>query len=87
MSTPTAEYVVAVELDSGLFEMVFEYVPIGVPAFSDVPAEGVPAGTHGQAELTGAHMLWVGNWRSFRVEKRYRPALTGSRVAGREGRA
>lgn len=62
---------VTLELDSGPFEMSFAYIPMGEPAFSDVPGIGAACGTYEEAERTGALMLSIGNWRSFRIEKRY----------------
>lgn len=66
--------VVAVELDCGPIEMAFGYVPVGVPAYSDVAPELWPQPTDAEAEMVGARMLAIGNWRSFRVEKRWWPA-------------
>jgi hypothetical protein len=73
----TGEYglpVVGVELDSGPTDMAFGYVPVGVPAYSDVAPELWPQPSHAAAELVGARMLVIGNWQSFRIEKRWWPA-------------
>ena len=64
-------HVVTVELDHGPFDMHFGYVPRGVPAYGDVPVDLGPCPDEGSAELAGALMLSIGNWRSFTVEKRY----------------
>lgn len=64
-------HVVTVELDGGPFDMHFGYVPRGVPSYEDVPGDLGPCPDEGSAELAGALMLSIGNWRSFTVEKRY----------------
>lgn len=64
-------HTVTVELDSGPYEATFGYVPIGEPAYSDVPSEGPIQPTENDAERYGFLLLAIGNWRSFRVEKRY----------------
>lgn len=68
---PSSE--VTVELDSGPFTMRFGFVPLGEPRYADVPPELEAEPTEGVAELVGARMLAVGNWRGFHVEKRYWP--------------
>jgi hypothetical protein len=65
---------VTVELDSGPFEMALAYVPVGEPAYSDVPARLAGLPTYGDAEMVGARMLAVGNWSKFHVEKVFVPA-------------
>lgn len=78
--------VVGVELDSGPVEMAFGYVPVGVPAYSDVAADLWPQPTHAEAEMVGARMLAIGNWRSFRIEKRWWPATEWLVEAAESGR-
>lgn len=54
---------------------------IGEPAFSDVSDTLLDVETYEEAELSGLHMLRIGNWRSFVVEKRYR---AGGAPSGRQ---
>ena len=70
---------VTVELDSGPYEMEFSYQPVGQPSYSDVPSLIGSFDSENDAELAGARMLAIGNWRSFTVQKRYarpRPAAS-----------
>lgn len=62
---------VTVELDSGPYEMTFSWQPVGQPAYTDVPALIGTFKSENDAELAGARMLAIGNWRSFHVVKRY----------------
>lgn len=83
--------VVGVELDCGPFDMAFGYVPVGVPTYSDVAPELWPQRTNAEAEMVGARMLAVGNWQSFRIEKRWWPAaewlVEGVPAGGQFGRS
>lgn len=77
--TPAGRHV-TVELDSGPYEMEFSYQPIGQPRYGDVPSLIGTFDSENDAELAGARMLSIGNWRSFTVQKRYahpRPAARG----------
>lgn len=71
VSAVTGHGQVTVELDSGPFTMEFCYQPVGMHVYSDVPRRIGTFDTEGAAEMAGARMLAVGNWRSFTVEKRY----------------
>jgi hypothetical protein len=62
---------VTVELDSGPCELMFCYLPLGVPAYGDVPSRLDVCADEQKALLAGALMVQVGNWHSFVVEKRY----------------
>lgn len=62
---------VTMEHDAGPIEVAFGYVPKGDPTYGDVPSELGPCSDEGAAELAGALLVGVGNWRSFTVEKRY----------------
>lgn len=62
---------VTIETDAGPVELVITYTPIGEPVYADVPSEGAVCADEAHAEAYGAWIVKVGNWRSFRVEKRY----------------
>ena len=62
---------VAMEADIGVIDLAFGYVPKGDPTYSDVPTDLAPCSTESAAEVAGAVMVGIGNWRSFTVEKRY----------------
>lgn len=64
-------HAVTMETDAGPVDLRFGYRAVGDPAYSDVTSEGPWEQTEAEAEVYGAHIVGVGNWRSFTVEKRY----------------
>lgn len=74
---------VTIETDAGDCTLAFGYAAVGVPRYSDVRPRGPWFPSESEAERYGAHIVLVGNWRSFCVEKRYFDSAEATQSADR----